>query len=64
MSAAINDGYLTISVKSVMSLVRLTIASAFRPVPEGCCDGEVDGAAPFAELELRSGKIVVFAARS
>ena len=41
-----------------MSPVRLAIASAFRPAPEGRCDGEVVGAAPFAELELRSGNTV------
>ena len=54
----------TLSDKLVMSPVRLTIASAFRPAPEGRCDGEVVGAAPFAELEPRSANTVLFAARS
>ena len=44
--------------------VRLAIASAFRPAPEGRCDGEVVWAASFAELELKSGNTVLFAARS
>ena len=64
MSAPATYGDSTLSDKPVMSRVRLTIASAFRPVPEGRRDGEVDGAAPFAELELRSGNTVLFAARS
>jgi hypothetical protein len=54
----------TLSDKPMMSPVRLAVASAFRPAPEGRCDGEVVGAAPFAELELTSGNTVLFAARS
>jgi len=64
MSAPATYCHLSLSDKPVMSPVRLAIASAFRPAPEGRCDGEVIGAASFAELELRSGKTVLFAARS
>jgi hypothetical protein len=47
---------------TVMSHVRVTVASAFRTVPEGLGDGEVSGTAPFAEPEQRSANTEVLAA--
>ena len=49
---------------TVMNPVRLTVASAFRTVPEGLRDCEVSGVGPFAEPEQRSENTIVFAART